>query len=99
MRISEKVTAEDRLVYVEQKHDVTETLRMAELMRQARDAQIQQAIPSDWVPLGVIPGVMARDWANAAGVKMHDHEAMDELLKRKLLDGEFSKFRVSEKRW
>lgn len=99
MKISEKVTAENRLLYVEQKHDVAETLRMAALIRQAREANVRQAIQNDWIPLGVVPGVMARDWANEAGVRMDDHEAMQDVLKRKLLDGQFSKLRISDKRW
>lgn len=99
MKVSEQYSAEDRMLYVAQKHDVTQVLKRAEMMRHAREAGVTGAIPADWVPVGVVPAVMQRVWANEAGVSMDDHEALEEVLTRKLLDGDFGKFRVDERKF
>lgn len=96
MKRSERLDTEDKLLHISQKHDVTETLRRAELMRQARDAGVQGHIPADWKPIGTVPGVLVRAWANEAGVRMDDTEAMRDLINKKLMSGEFSKLRVTE---
>jgi hypothetical protein len=97
MKISERTVAEDRLLHIVQKHDVSATLKRAEMMRQAQQAGVHGSIPADWIPVGVVPAVMQRVWATEAGVSMDDREAMEEVFKRKLMSGEFSKFRVDER--
>ena len=96
MKKFERVDAEDKMLHISQKHDVTATLKRAELMRQAREAGVNGHIPDDWKPIGTVPGVLVRAWANEAGVKMDDTEAMRELINKKLMSGEFSKLRVTE---
>lgn len=97
MKIAERMTLDGGRLYVEQRHNLNASLAMAERMRHAHEAGHTGTIPKDWVPLGVVPGVLVRAWADEAGVRMDDSDAMNELLNRKLLSGEFSKFRVSEK--
>ena len=41
-----------------------------------------------------VPTVLAQEWAREAGVRMYSKE-FNEVLKRKLMDGEFSRLRVS----
>ena len=97
MKISERTVAEDRLLHIVQKHDVSATLKRAEMMRHAQQAGVHGSITADWIPVGVVPAVMQRVWANEAGVAMDDREAMEEVFERKLMIGEFSKFRVDER--
>lgn len=97
MKLNEKVSLDDKLLHVQQTHDVRATLKRAEMMRHAHEAGQTGGIPADWVPLGVVPGIMQRIWAEEAGVRMDDSEAMDEVLNKKLMSGEFAKFRVSDK--
>ena len=97
MKISERTVAEDRLLHIVQKHDVSATLKRAEMMRHAQHAGVHGSIPADWIPVVVVPAVMQRVWANEAGVAMDYREAMEEVFERKLMSGEFSKFRVDER--
>lgn len=97
MKLTEQTFAEDRLLHVVQRHDVSATLKRAELMRHAQQAGVHGSIPADWIPVGVVPAVMQRVWATEAGVSMDDREAMDEVFERKLMSGEFAKFRVDER--
>lgn len=80
------------MLHITQKHDVAATLKRAELMRHAHEQGVSN-VPKDWVPLGIVPGVMLRDWADRAGVRMDDTHAMYELLERKLTGNEFCKLR------
>ena len=95
MKRAERLDIEDKLLHITQKHDVTATLKRAELMRQAQDAGVQGSIPADWKAIGTVPGVLVRAWANEAGVRMDDGDAMRDLINKKLMSGEFSKLRVT----
>lgn len=94
MKKSESISFDDKLIHIQQKHDVTATLKRAEMMRHAYEAGHRGNIPADWVPVGIVPGVMQRVWADEAGVRMDDVDAMTELLNKKLLDGEFRAFQI-----
>lgn len=94
MKTNERVTAEDHLLVVQQRHDVTNALKRAEMMRHAHEIGHSGAIPKDWEPIGVVPAIMKRLWAQEAGVRMDDAEAMEEVLMKRLLDGEFQKLQV-----
>lgn len=94
MKLSERINIDDTSAHILQTHDVTASLKLAEKMRHAREAGHTGSIPKDWVPVGVVPAVMARVWAQEAGVRMDDADAMNELLNKKLMDGDFGKFRV-----
>ena len=96
MKLNERINLDDNTAHVMQTHDVTSTLKLAEKMRHAREAGHHGNIPKDWVPVGVVPAVMVRQWAQEAGVRMDDSDAMNELLNKKLMDGAFGKFRVTE---
>lgn len=46
--------------------------------------------------VGRIPFILLEIWCHEAGVLMSDTHAVEEILRRKLMDGEFSKLRVKE---
>lgn len=96
MKLSERLDIDDHMVHITQKHDVAATLKRAEMMRQARDAGHYGSIPKDWKPIATVPAVMVRDWVNQAGLQMHDTEAVQDLLEKKLASGEFSRFIIEK---
>ena len=51
---------------------------------------------ADWWHLGTIDGRMLSAWLKEAGVDWSDTEGMQTVINRKLMDGEFAKFRVKE---
>jgi len=53
---------------------------------------------SENVLVGRVPMAMVTAWLKEAGVSWDDHAAMQEVLDRKLKDGDFSRFRVWEGR-
>ena len=50
----------------------------------------------DFRHVGRIPAVVLEMWLNEAGVSFNDHKAVEEVIHRKLLDGDFAKLRVHE---
>lgn len=96
MKLTEKYSFEDRMLHITQKHDVSAALKRAEMMRHAHEQGHQNALPPGSVPVGTVPAVMLRVWAQEAGVRMDDAPAMEELLTKKLNSGEFGKFRASD---
>jgi len=99
MKTDERLSFDDKLVHIQQKHDVTATLKRAEMMRHAHEAGHMGALPKGSIPLGTVPAVMLREWANEAGVRMDDPKAMHELLTKKLMDSQFAGFRSSSEQF
>lgn len=54
---------------------------------------------ADFRHVGRIPAVVLEGWLNEAGVSFNDHKAVEEIIHRKLLDGDFAKLRVHEGRF
>ena len=50
----------------------------------------------DFRHVGRIPAVVLEMWINEAGISYSDHDAVADLIHRKLLDGDFAKLRVHE---
>ena len=46
--------------------------------------------------VGEVPGWLVDHWRKEAGIAHNDNAATAEMLKKKMLDGDFSKFRVWE---
>lgn len=46
--------------------------------------------------VGRVPVLVVEQWMKEAGVRWDDPEGFQRVMKRKLLDGEFAKFRVHE---
>lgn len=80
----------DKLVHI-RTHDFEPALEQAAALRSAG----MTGFSENWL-VGTIPAALLAQWVQEAGVTMDDTGAVQEILHRKLLDGEFSKFRVHE---
>lgn len=71
------------------------------LLRQAHNARevSPNAVGSDWKHVGEITAPMLHIWLKEAGVAWSDAEAVKEVIKRKLMDGEYSQLRNWEGKW
>lgn len=71
------------------------------ILRQAQHARevSPNAVGSDWKHIGEITAPMLHIWLKEAGVSWSDPEAVREVVKRKLMDGEFSQLRNWEGKW
>tara|TARA_R100001369_G_scaffold30672_2_gene54520 strand:+ start:274 stop:558 length:285 start_codon:yes stop_codon:yes gene_type:complete len=77
----------DKLIHVKQ-HDYNPALEQAEMMRQNGNAHFGES-----VCIGVVDAALMHEWLKEAGVKSND-PAAEEVIKRKMLSGEFDKLRV-----
>lgn len=94
MKISEKWFEQDGKVIQQQTHDHTPTL---EANQSLRSAGVQGF--SDNKLVGVVDTGLIGQWARDAGIRGSDPDywkKMKEVIKLKMLDGEFSKLRVWE---
>jgi len=91
MKIGERVlyNEADNKVIIQKTHDVRPEMHRAQMLR---DAGCGQSGESRLV--GSIPLNMIEEWCKEAGVKWDDTQARAEVVKRKILSGEFDKFRV-----
>jgi len=79
----------DKIIHVKQQ-DWNPMLKQAEEMRQNGNATFGES-----VCIGVIDKALMAEWLKEAGVKWDDPAAQD-VVKRKMLSGEFDKLRVWE---
>lgn len=89
MKISERAFEQDGKLVVESSHDFNSALTRARTMRDA-----EAGVTGEKRLVGTIPAALITRWCKEAGVALHDTEARQELLKRKILSGEFDQFRV-----
>jgi len=68
---------------------VTPEMQRAEMIREAGLGQSGESKLVGTIPLNLIA-----EWCKEAGVKWNDISARQEVMKRKILSGEFDKFRV-----
>ena len=88
-KISEKIDFEHDHMVIKQRHDVSQSLRDAQA---AKDAGLGMSGENRLV--GFVDGAVLGAWLNEAGVAWSDTEAAKEVVKRKMMSGEFSKLRV-----
>ena len=91
MKVGEKVLydhTEDKVV-VQKTHDVNPEMHRAQMLREAGAGQKGENRLVGTIPLNLIA-----DWCKEAGVKWNDTQARQEVVKRKILSGDFDKFRV-----
>lgn len=79
----------DRIVH-HRTEDVEPMIDRARMLREAP----QMPLSDSWL-VGSVPLIVINQWAKEAGLKWDD-PALKDVIKRKLLSGEFSKFRVRE---
>ena len=85
----ETVMFTDDSIIIKKTHDVTDDLHRARVLR---DANI--GVKGDKKLIGSIPMALINEWLKEAGVDHTDHEARAQVVKRKILSGDFDKFRV-----
>tara|TARA_R100001463_G_scaffold46826_3_gene95545 strand:- start:486 stop:773 length:288 start_codon:yes stop_codon:yes gene_type:complete len=90
-KISEKIDFEHDHMVIKQRHDVSQALND---VQKAKDAGIGMSGENRLV--GFLDGAVLAQWLKEAGVSWSDTEAAKEVVKRKMMSGEFSKFRVWE---
>jgi|TARA_R110000796_G_C14468028_1_gene425252 predicted TIM-barrel enzyme len=90
-KVSEKISFEHDNMVIKQRHDVSQALRDAQV---ARDAGVGMSGENRLA--GFLDGAVLASWLKEAGVAWSDTEAAKEVVKRKMMSGEFAKFRVWE---
>ena len=96
MKVGEKILydhAEDKVV-IQKTHDVNPELHRAQMLRDAGVGQTGEKRLVGTIPLNLIA-----EWCKEAGVKWDDIQARRDVVKRKILSGEFDKFRVWKGRY
>lgn len=88
MKLQERWFEDDGKLVLHKTHDVTPTL---EAVRQLRDAGTDTMGDSKHV--GRVPGWMLAEWMKEAGVKWSDNAAMNDVIRKKMLSGEFAALR------
>jgi len=91
MKVGEKILydhSNDKVV-IQKTHDVNPELHRAEMLRNAGVGQTGEKRLVGTIPLNLIA-----EWCKEAGVKWDDTQARQDVVKRKILSGEFDKFRV-----
>ena len=90
-KISESISFEHDNMVIKQRHDVSPALRDVQI---AKDAGVGMSGENRLA--GFLDGAVLATWLKEAGVSWSDTEAAKEVVKRKMMSGEFSKFRVWE---
>lgn len=72
-------------------HDFTPELNRAKVLRETIGEEQKGA---DKKLVGTIPMALIGEWIKEAGVEWSDRPAVQEVVKRKILSGEFDQFRV-----
>lgn len=89
MKIAERAFEEDGKLIIQQTHDYSGILQQAKKLREAGCQDLGES-----KLVGRIPITLIREWCKEAGVKWSDVQARHDVVRRKLLSGEFDKFRV-----
>lgn len=89
MKISESYKEEDDKLIIKKTHDIGPVMRRCEEIRK----NVDQDLRSDYRYVGTVPLPVLEAWCKEAGVKWDDVHARAEVLKKKLLSGDFDKLR------
>ena len=89
---NEKVFFEDDNIVVKRTINVDEMLKDAEYARQMSPNEIG----SDHKLVGTVSLPLVHEWLKEAGVAWNDTHAVQDVIKKKLMDGTFAKLRAWE---
>lgn len=93
MKINERfIDNHDGTFTVAKRYDNSDVVNLAKAYREVGAPKMA----SDSVCVGVVPMNILAEWFKEAGVDWSDSEACGEVVKRKMLSGEFDKLRVWE---
>lgn len=91
MLLSERFIQDgDTLTHV-RTHDFQPVLDRVQVLRDA-----DKAMQGENWHMGSVPLALVTQWLTEAGVSWDDEAAVQEVLRKKLMDGDFAKFRVHE---
>lgn len=95
MQVGEKVIEEDGKLIIQKSHDFSTVLKQMEQIRKAGIIGMDGDTTGkgDARFIGRIPMALAEQWCREAGVKWSDAGARGEVIKRKILSGDFDAFR------
>jgi hypothetical protein len=85
------INNQDGTFTVHRVHDYDPYMAHAASLREAEATTMGES----W-HVGSVPTAIIYQWAKAAGVDVGDNEAVKEVMMKKLMSGDFSKFRVHE---
>jgi len=88
-QIGESVRLDDEKLIIKRTFNLDETLKDAAYARE----KSMNSFGSDWKHVGDIHPAMVTNWLKEAGVAWSDTEAVKDVIKTKLMSGEFSKLR------
>lgn len=94
MKIAEKIFEQDGKIVHQRTNDYTGEIEQVKRIREA-----DLGVHGDNKLVGRIPAALIYDWCKEAGVKMEDTHAVGEIIKKKMLSGEFDAFRVWKGRY
>lgn len=92
MKIGERMFDDDGKIIVQKTYDLEPVLEQNAKLRSVDN-------PGVWGEsrhVASLPGWLVFQWMKEAGIHVNDTAARDEMLKKKLLSGEFSKLRIWE---
>tara|TARA_R100001440_G_scaffold9750_1_gene18113 strand:- start:6 stop:305 length:300 start_codon:yes stop_codon:yes gene_type:complete len=94
-KVSEQLFIDDDHIVLKHTFDATGMLKDAEYARE----KSPNDFASDYKHVGDIHPALLNNWLQEAGVAWTDTEAVKDVIKRKLMDGEFAKLRNWEGSW
>ena len=89
MLLKESVKATDSGIIVQKTYDNDVHIEKARVLREAGVGQTGESRL-----VGTIPMHIVAEWMKEAGLSWDDNEAKKDVIKRKMLSGDFDKFRV-----
>lgn len=92
MLLNEKLVEDQGTVYHVRSYDYQWALDDVKALR-----HVERAPGEDWWHVGHVPQSLMAIWIKDAGLSWSDHEAVKDLVRKKLLSGEFANLRPIEK--
>lgn len=90
MKLAEQfIDGDGSTFHVKTTFDAQPTLDNAATLRSA-----EAGMAGDYRLVGVVPGWLVAEWMKEAGLAHNDNEGRKDLIRKKMLSGEFSKLRV-----
>ena len=94
-RIDQKITFEGDDMVIRNTYDATAALQDAAYARE----NSANSFGSDYKHVGNIDASMVTNWLKQAGKTWADTDAVEDVIKRNLQNGEFAKLRVWDGKW
>lgn len=91
MKIAEQISFDGNNLIVKETHDFTAIVDRAKALQSSGQNSLGESRHVADVPLKLL-----ELWLKEAGVSWTDHKAVEEVLKRKLMSGDFAALRVWE---